>query len=50
MATPLEHTMLFLTFIQGPKVGNWVNGQVKLVSNHIQQGETKPTNSYGLQS
>jgi hypothetical protein len=35
MATPLERTMLFLTFIRGPKVGNWVNDQVKVVSRHI---------------
>jgi hypothetical protein len=35
MATPLERTMLFLTFIRGPKVGNWVNNQVKVVSKHI---------------
>jgi hypothetical protein len=35
MSTPLEHTMLFLTFIRGPKVGNWVNDQVKVVSRHI---------------
>jgi hypothetical protein len=35
MATPLERTMLFLTFIRGPKVGNWVNSQVKVVSRHI---------------
>jgi hypothetical protein len=32
--------MLFLTFIQGPKVGNWVNDQVKVVS-HIQHGGNK---------
>jgi hypothetical protein len=41
MATPLECTMLFLTFIQGPKVGNWVNDQVKVVSRHIQHGGHK---------
>jgi hypothetical protein len=35
MATPLERTMLFLTFIHGPKVGNWVNDQVKVVSKYI---------------
>jgi hypothetical protein len=28
MATPLERTMLFLTFIRGPNVGNWVNDQI----------------------
>jgi hypothetical protein len=38
MATPLECTMLFLTFIRGPKVGNWVNNQVKIVSKYIRQG------------
>jgi hypothetical protein len=41
MATPLECTMLFLTFIRGPKVGNWVNDQVKLASRHIRQGGNK---------
>jgi hypothetical protein len=41
MATPLECTMLFLTFIRGPKVGNWVNDQVKVVSRHIHQGGNK---------
>jgi hypothetical protein len=41
MATPLECTMLFLTFIRGPKVRNWVNSQVKIVSNHIQHGGNK---------
>jgi hypothetical protein len=41
MATPLECTMLFLTFIWGPKVGNWVNNQVKVVSRHIRQGGHK---------
>jgi hypothetical protein len=41
MATPLERTMLFLTFIQGPKVGNWVNDQVKVASKHICQGRNK---------
>jgi hypothetical protein len=41
MATPLERTMLFLTFIWGPKVGNWVNNQVKVVSRHIRQGGHK---------
>jgi hypothetical protein len=41
MATPLERTMLFLTFIQGSKVGNWVNDQVKVVSRHICQGGNK---------
>jgi hypothetical protein len=41
MATPLERTMLFLTFIRGPKVGNWVNDQVKVVSRHIRQGGHK---------
>jgi hypothetical protein len=41
MATPLERTMLFLTFIRGPKVGNWVNDQVKVISRHIQQGGHK---------
>jgi hypothetical protein len=35
MATPLERTMLFLTFIRGPKVGNWVNDQVKIISKYI---------------
>jgi hypothetical protein len=33
--------MLFLTFIQGPKVGTWVNDQVKVVSRHIHQGGNK---------
>jgi hypothetical protein len=28
MATPLECTMLFLTFIRGPNIGNWVNDQI----------------------
>jgi hypothetical protein len=32
MATPLERTMLFLTFIRGPNVGNWVNDQIQVVS------------------
>jgi hypothetical protein len=41
MATPLEHTMLFLTYIQGPKVGNWVNDQSKVVSSHICTGGNK---------
>jgi hypothetical protein len=41
MATPLECTMLFLTFICGPKVGNWVNDQVRVVSRHIRQGRHK---------
>jgi hypothetical protein len=41
MATPLECTMLFLTFIRGPKVGNWVNDQVKIVSRHIRNGGHK---------
>jgi hypothetical protein len=41
MATPLERTMLFLMFIRGPKVGNWVNDQVKVVSRHIRQGGNK---------
>jgi hypothetical protein len=33
--------MLFLTFIQGPKVGNWENDQVKVISRHIHQGGNK---------
>jgi hypothetical protein len=33
--------MLFLTFIQAPKVGSWVNDQVKVVSKYIQQGGNK---------
>jgi hypothetical protein len=41
MATPLERTMLFLTFIRGPKVGNWVNDQVKTVGKYIRQGGHK---------
>jgi hypothetical protein len=41
MATPLECTMLFLTFIRGPKVGNWVNDQVKTVGKYIRQGGHK---------
>jgi hypothetical protein len=41
MATPLERTMLFLTFIRGPKVGNWVNDQVKVVSKYLWQGGHK---------
>jgi hypothetical protein len=45
MATPLEHTMLFLTFIRGPKVGNWVNSQVKVISSHIRHGGCK-TNEF----
>jgi hypothetical protein len=45
MATPLERTMLFLTFIRGPKVGNWVNDQVKVASRHIHQGGNK-TNEF----
>jgi hypothetical protein len=28
MATHLKQTMLFLTFICGPNVGNWVNDQI----------------------
>jgi hypothetical protein len=35
MATALERTMLFLTFIRGPNVGNWVNDQIRpSVSRH----------------
>jgi hypothetical protein len=45
MATPLERTMLFLTFVRGAKVGNWVNDQVKVVSRHICQGSNK-TNEF----
>jgi hypothetical protein len=45
MATPLECTMLFFTFIWGPKVGNWVNDQVKVISRHICQGGNK-TNKF----
>jgi hypothetical protein len=41
MATALERTMLFLTFIRGPKVGNWVNDQVKTVGKYIRQGRHK---------
>jgi hypothetical protein len=41
MATPLERTMLFLTFIRGPKVGNWVNDQVKTVGKYIRAGGHK---------
>jgi hypothetical protein len=41
MATPLERTMLFLTFIRGPKVGNWVNDQVKTVGKYIRGGGHK---------
>jgi hypothetical protein len=41
MATALECTMLFLTFIRGPKVGNWVNDQVKTVGKYIRQGGHK---------
>jgi hypothetical protein len=41
MATALERTMLFLTFIRGPKVGNWVNDQVKTVGKYIRQGGHK---------
>jgi hypothetical protein len=41
MATALERTMLFLTFIRGPKVGNWVNNQVKTVGKYIRQGGHK---------
>jgi hypothetical protein len=41
MATALERTMLFLTFIRGPKVGNWVNDQVKTVGKYLRQGGRK---------
>jgi hypothetical protein len=41
MATALERTMLFLTFVRGPKVGNWVNDQVKAVGKYIRQGGHK---------
>jgi hypothetical protein len=41
MATPLERTMLFLTFIRGPNVGNWVNDQIRVVSRHISSGGRK---------
>jgi hypothetical protein len=41
MATPLEHTMLFLTFIRGPNVGNWVNDQIRVVSRHLSSGGRK---------
>jgi hypothetical protein len=45
MAIPLEHTMLFLTFIQGPDVGNWVNDQIQVVSRHLNSGGRK-TNEF----
>jgi hypothetical protein len=41
MATPLERTMLFLTFICGPNVGNWVNDQIRVVSRHLSSGGRK---------
>jgi hypothetical protein len=41
MATPLERTMLFLTFIWGPNVGNWVNDQIRVVSRHLTSGGCK---------
>jgi hypothetical protein len=41
MATPLERTMLFLTFIRGPNVGNWVNDQIRVVSRHLTSGGHK---------
>jgi hypothetical protein len=41
MTTPLERTMLFLTFIRGPNVGNWVNDQIRVVSRHLTSGGRK---------
>jgi hypothetical protein len=41
MATPLERTMLFLTFIRGPNIGNWVNDQIRVVSRHLSSGGRK---------
>jgi hypothetical protein len=41
MAIPLEQTMLFLTLIQGPNVGNWVNDQIRVVSRHLTTGGHK---------
>jgi hypothetical protein len=38
MINPLEHTMLFLTYIRGPNIGNWINDQVSVVSRHIRSG------------
>jgi hypothetical protein len=41
MATPLKRTMLFLTFIQGPNVGNWVNNPIRVGSRHLTSGGCK---------
>jgi hypothetical protein len=41
MATPLEQTMLFITFICRPNVGNWVNDQIWVVSRHLTSGGHK---------
>jgi hypothetical protein len=38
MINPLERTMLFLTYIRGPNVRNWINDQVSVVSRHIRSG------------
>jgi hypothetical protein len=41
MNIPLERTMIFLTFIRGPRVGNWVNTQIKTISRHLSAGGSK---------
>jgi hypothetical protein len=35
MAIPLKQTMLFLTFIHRPNIGNWVDDQIRVVSRHF---------------
>jgi hypothetical protein len=41
MINPLERTMLFLTYIRGPNIGNWINDQVSVVSRHIRSGGSR---------
>jgi hypothetical protein len=41
MTIPFEHTMLFLTYIKGINVTNWINNHVKKISDHLRQGGDK---------
>jgi hypothetical protein len=41
MTIPFERTMLFLTYIKGPNVTNWVNNQVRKIGGHLNREGSK---------
>ena len=46
MKQAFSRVMLFLTFIKGPNVQEWVGAQVAWLGRHIRSGARKPTNTY----